>query len=159
MLLYHTFDPVYDADSKVLILGTFPSVKSREEGFYYGNPHNRFWRVLAEITANKIPVNIAEKKIMLHNSGIALWDVIKSCEITGSSDSGIKNAVPNNINKIICGSGITKIFANGRTAEKLYDLFLLAETGINITALPSTSPANASYTIERLIEKWKIIIP
>jgi len=150
----HTFLPVYDENSKLLILGSFPSVKSREQGFYYGHPQNRFWKVLAALCNCEIPKTIEEKKTMLLKNHIAIWDVIDSCEIIGSSDSSIKNVVPADIAGIIPKTKITRIFANGKTAGNLYQRFSRESTGIEAVVLPSTSPANAAFSLERLVECW-----
>lgn len=150
----HEFAPVYDEHSRVLILGTFPSVKSREMQFYYGHPQNRFWKLLARLTNWPLPNTIPEKKEMLLQNGIAVWDVIQSCEIAGSSDSSIRNVVPNDLTDVLQNSIITRIYANGKTAQKLYDKYLKAQTGMDIIGLPSTSPANAAYSMERLEESW-----
>ena len=155
----HEFAPVYDEHSRILILGTFPSVKSREQHFYYGHPQNRFWKVLASLTQwPQIPQTIEEKKQMLLQNGIAIWDVIQSCDIAGSSDSSIKNVVPSDIGSILKNSGIKRIYANGNMAKKLYEKYILPETGVPIIGLPSTSPANAAYSLERLKESWKQIL-
>lgn len=153
----HTFGPVWDKDSKVLILGTFPSVKSRENNFYYGHPQNRFWKVIAAVTVNEVPETIESKKKLLIGSNIAIWDVIERCSITGSSDSSIKDVVPNNIKCILTGSSITRIYANGAKAYELYMKYSYKKTGKEIIKLPSTSPANAMYTLERLIKEWSVI--
>lgn len=150
----HDFAPVFDENSRILILGSLPSVKSREEGFYYGHPRNRFWKVLAEITGEELPWSIEEKKILLLRHGIAVWDVIASCDIIGSSDSSIKNVEPVDIKRIMENSRIQRIFANGRTAGKLYRKYLLPVTGVDAVELPSTSPANAAWSFERLSEEW-----
>lgn len=150
----HTFAPVYNRDSKVLILGTFPSVKSREQNFYYGHPQNRFWKVLAKLTGEPVPGSIDEKKSMLLKHQIAIWDVIASCDIIGSSDSSIKNVVPAEIPKLLKKSKISKIYANGDKAYRLYKKYCEAEAGIEAIRLPSTSPANATFTLERLVEVW-----
>ena len=155
----HEFAPVYDEHSRILILGTFPSVKSREQHFYYGHPQNRFWKVLASLTQwPQIPQTIEEKKQMLLQNGIAIWDVIQSCDIAGSSDSSIKNVVPSNIGSILQDSRIERIYANGNMAKKLYEKYILPETGVPIIGLPSTSPANAAYSLERLKESWQQIL-
>ena len=154
----HTFAPVYDADSEVLILGTLPSVKSRENHFYYGHKQNRFWKVLAQVLNETVPQTIPEKKEMLLRHHIALWDVIASCDIAGSSDSSIRNVVPNNLAYIIGRSRITRIYANGAKSKQLYDKYLAKELGIEAVQLPSTSPANAAYSVERLLEYWKNVI-
>lgn len=153
----HPIPPVYDKNSRVLILGSFPSVKSREYGFFYGHPQNRFWRVIANVCSEKVPESIEEKKSLLLKHGIAVWDVIHSCEISGSADSSIKNAVPNDINHIINESGVEHIFTNGRKSDELYKKYLEKQTGIKAVCLPSTSPANAAWSFEKLTEKWKII--
>ena len=153
----HTFAPVFDANSEILILGTFPSVKSRENGFYYGHAHNRFWKVLAEILKTELPETIDEKKQMLLANRIAVWDVIKSCEILNSADSSIKNVVPNDFTRILSDTQIKTIYANGKTAERLYNKFVKENTGREIVFLPSTSPANASFGMERLLKEWSVI--
>ncbi len=153
----HTFEPIFNKDSKILILGSLPSVKSREEGFYYGHPQNRFWSVLSSIYNLEIPKTIDEKIKMLINNNIAIWDVIESCDIIGSSDSSIKNVIPADLSKILNNSNIQNIYANGKTASKLYKKYSEKNTGIKIIELPSTSPANATYTLDRLIEVWKVI--
>ncbi len=155
-LEFHNIEPVYDENSKILILGSFPSVKSRETGFFYGHPQNRFWRVVAAVRNEAVPEMIAEKKAFLLRNGIAVWDVIKSCDITGSGDSSIKNAVPNDISVILKTAPIERIFCNGAASYKLYKRFLEPETGMAAVKLPSTSPANAAYSLDRLIDEWKI---
>lgn len=150
----HTFMPVFDESSELLILGSFPSVKSREQGFYYGHPQNRFWKVLAAVCGCELPCTIAEKKELLLANHIAIWDVIDSCDIIGSSDSSIKNVVPADIAGILTKTQITRIYANGKTAGNLYEKFSKEKTGMEITVLPSTSPANAAFSLERLIECW-----
>ena len=151
----HDFEPVFDENSKVLILGTFPSVKSRENQFYYGHPQNRFWKVIAELTESEVPQTIEEKKKLLLEHGIAIWDVIESCDIIGSSDSSIKNVVPADIERVVANSKIQNIYANGGTAKKLYEKYSQKKTGREIIGLPSTSPANAAYSLERLLECWQ----
>lgn len=157
-MIQHPISPLFDSKSKILILGSFPSVKSREQGFFYGHPQNRFWRVLAAVLQQPTPTTIEEKKAFLLQNNIALWDVIACCDITGSSDSSIKNAVPNDLLPILAGSSIRRIFLNGGTAKKLYDRYLLPITGVDACVLPSTSPANAAWSLERLTEAWQIII-
>lgn len=151
----HDFEPVFDENSKVLILGTFPSVKSRENRFYYGHPQNRFWKVIAGLTESEVPQTIEEKKKLLLEHGIAIWDVIESCDIIGSSDSSIKNVVPADIERVVANSKIQNIYANGGTAKKLYKKYSQKKTGREIIGLPSTSPANAAYSLERLLECWQ----
>lgn len=150
----HNIPPVFDKDSRILILGSFPSVKSRDVGFFYGHPQNRFWKVLSSIFNEPLPLTIAEKKAFLKDTRVALWDVIASCEIQGSSDSSIKNAAPNDISLILSAAKIQKIFVNGKTAEKLYDKLILPSIGVGAVCLPSTSPANAAWTLDRLIQAW-----
>ena len=151
----HDFEPVFDENSKVLILGTFPSVKSRENRFYYGHPQNRVWKVIAGLTESEVPQTIEEKKKLLLEHGIAIWDVIESCDIIGSSDSSIKNVVPADIERVVANSKIQNIYANGGTAKKLYEKYSQKKTGREIIGLPSTSPANAAYSLERLLECWQ----
>lgn len=150
----HSFEPVYDERSSILILGSLPSVKSREQGFYYGHPRNRFWRVLAELTGEELPDTIEKKRVMLLRNKIAVWDVIASCDIIGSSDSSIKNVEPVQIQKIMDKSPIRNIYVNGRTAGKLYRKYLQPVTDIEAVELPSTSPANAAWSLERLVAEW-----
>ncbi len=158
--LTHTFAPVCDEHSKILILGTFPSVKSREQNFYYGHPQNRFWNMIAAITESEVPETIEEKKKLLLANHIAIWDVIKSCDIIGSSDSSIKNVAANDIAGLLKKTNIKTIVANGATAERLYNTYALSQTGIPIVKMPSTSPANAAWNLERLCGEWgKIIQP
>lgn len=158
--LTHTFAPVYDEHSKILILGTFPSVKSREQNFYYGHPQNRFWKMIAAITESEVPETMEEKKKLLLANHIAIWDVIKSCEIIGSSDSSIKNVAANDIAGLLKKTNIKTIVANGATAERLYNTYALSQTGIPIVKMPSTSPANAAWNLEKLCGEWgKIIQP
>lgn len=154
----HTIDPFYDENSKVLILGSFPSVKSRESGFFYGHPQNRFWRVLAALFSDTVPETICEKKSLLSRCGIALFDVIASCDIEGSSDGSIKNVVPNDISHILAECDIKNIFVNGKTAERLYKKHILPKTGREAYYLPSTSPANASMSLDKLIAAWGVIL-
>lgn len=153
----HNIEPVYDNKSRILILGSFPSVKSREAEFFYYHPKNRFWRVTAEVFNENVPESVEEKKAFLLRNHIALWDVIATCDIEGSSDSSIKNVVPNDLSVIFQTADIKKIFINGKTAEKYYNRCILPKTGIKAVCLPSTSPANASISLRELIEKWKII--
>ena len=153
----HPIPLVYDSHSRILILGSFPSVKSRENGFFYGHSRNRFWKTVSAVIGLPEPKSIEEKKKMLLDSGIALWDVIASCEISASSDSSIKNAVPNDISPILAAADIRRIFVNGKTAEKYYLKYLAEKTGMPCICLPSTSAANASFSLEKLIAAWRII--
>lgn len=152
----HEFEPIYNEDSKVLILGSFPSVKSRANQFYYGHPQNRFWKVLAAIFESNPLNTIEEKKAFLLEHGIAIWDVIASCDITGSSDSSIKNVVTTDLRVILEHAHIERIYANGATAAKLFHKYQEPVVQREIICLPSTSPANAGYSLERLIEKWQV---
>lgn len=154
----HEFEPVYDSNSRILILGSFPSVKSREQQFYYGHPQNRFWKVLAGLTGYPVPQTIEEKKKMLLENGIAIWDVIAECEIIGSSDSSIRNVVPAELERVLQCADIRQIYANGGTAKKLFEKFQKKQCGREIQGLPSTSPANAAFSLERLMEAWKVIL-
>lgn len=149
------FEPVYNKDSRILILGSFPSVKSREMGFYYGHPQNRFWKVLSGILEEETPQSVEEKKSMLLRKRVAIYDVIESCDIIGSSDSSIRNVVPADIMGIVENSDIKAVFANGKTSAKLYRKYQDEEIGLPITELPSTSPANAAFSLERLMGIWK----
>ena len=146
----HEIPPVYDKNSKILILGSFPSVKSRESQFFYHHPQNRFWKVLSGVVGCDIPVTIDDKKEFLLNNNIAVWDVIASCEIEGSSDSSIKNVTVNDFTKILNKSDIHAIFANGNKAYDLYEKYVFETVGIKAVKLPSTSPANARWNLEKL---------
>ncbi len=154
----HTFEPVYDKESKILILGSFPSVKSRESKFYYGHPQNRFWKVIAKITNRKEPMTIEEKKELILSNHIAIWDVIESCTIQGSSDSSIKDVVVNDFSDILQNSSIQRIYVNGNKAYELYHRYAEENTGMKAVKLPSTSPANAAWNLDRLYEIWKQIL-
>lgn len=153
----HEFPPIYDKDSRILILGSFPSVKSREQQFYYGHPQNRFWKVMAAVLGCEIPVTLEEKRQMLVSNHIALWDVIESCDITGSSDSSIRNVTVNDLNQILNSAPIAAIYANGGTSKKMYEKYAKEQTNREIVGLPSTSPANAAFSVERLMDSWKLI--
>ena len=155
--LTHTFEPVYDKNSKILILGSFPSVKSRENNFYYGHPQNRFWKVIARITDSKTPETIEDKKRLLLENHIAIWDVIASCTIQGSSDTSIKDVIVNDFSKILQNSSIERIYVNGGKAYELYHKYAQKQTNIQAVKLPSTSPANAAWNMERLCEAWSKI--
>lgn len=153
----HPIQPIFNEKSRILILGTFPSVKSREGQFFYHHPQNRFWKVLAAVCETDAPSSIEEKIQFLLANKIAVWDVIQSCEICGSSDSSIKNVVPNDLSIILDHSKVNRIFANGNKSSELYIRYCLSKVGRDIIKLPSTSPANASFSLERLIEAWKVI--
>ena len=153
----HPIPPLYDKNSKVLILGSFPSVKSREQMFFYGHPQNRFWKVVSAVMNTDTPVTIEEKSGFLHTNHIAVWDVIASCDITGSSDSSIKNVVANDLTEILGNADIKQIFVNGKTAEKYYNKYIRDVICREAVCLPSTSPANAGWSVERLVKKWNVI--
>ena len=150
-VLYHPFGPLYNKESRILILGSFPSVKSREQNFFYGHPQNRFWKVIAALYEQPLPQTIEEKKQLILDNGLALWDSIASCEITGSSDSSIRNARANDINVILDSCHIEKIYCNGRKSHELYRKYIEPATGRTAVCLPSTSPANAQWSLEKLI--------
>ncbi|MGN1166654.1 MAG: DNA-deoxyinosine glycosylase [Lachnospiraceae bacterium] len=152
--IIHPFEPIYSKDSKILILGSLPSVKSREQNFYYGHPQNRFWRVVSSILQEPLPNTIEEKRDMLLRHNIAIWDVIYSCDIKGSSDSSIKNVVPTDIASLVKKTQIIKIYCNGKTSGKLFQKYQESKVGIPAVVLPSTSPANAAFSLERLIQEW-----
>lgn len=151
----HGFEPVFDVRSRTLVLGSFPSVLSRANEFYYGNPQNRFWRVMAACLSEPVPTTIAEKRTMLLAHGIALWDVIESCDIKGSSDASIKNVVPADIARITAVARIERVVCNGACAGRLYRRHLEPVVELPAEVLPSTSPANAAWSLERLCGRWR----
>ncbi|NLM20193.1 MAG: DNA-deoxyinosine glycosylase [Peptococcaceae bacterium] len=155
----HTIEPYFNVNSRILILGTMPSPKSREAGFYYAHPQNRFWRVLAEVLAEKPPVTIEEKKLMLRRHRIALWDVLKTCEIRGADDNSIRNPIVNDIQTILSQSAIQAVYTTGKKATSLYNKYCYPKTGMEAVYLPSTSPANcARYSYEDLVKAYRIIL-
>ena len=154
MRVAHDIPPVFDGRSRVLVLGSFPSVKSRGN-FFYHHPQNRFWKVLAAVFGEDAPETVEEKKALLLHHGVALWDVSAECDVTGSSDASIRNAVPNDLGPILETARIGRVFTNGTTAHALYREFLAARVPLPETTLPSTSPANAAWSLERLIEAWR----
>ncbi len=156
-MIVHPIPPLYNSESKTLILGSFPSVKSREAAFFYGHPQNRFWAVIAAVLQKDKPQTVDEKKELILSNNLALWDVIAQCEIEGSADSTIKDVKANDLGIIISNSCIDRIIVNGKTAEKYYNKYTLPKTGIKAICLPSTSPANAAWSLEKLVEAWKII--
>ena len=156
-IMVHAFEPVYDENSRILILGTMPSVASRQNGFYYAHPQNRFWKVLSAVLGEPLPETIEEKEKLLLSHGIALWDVLAKCRIQMSMDSSIKEPVANDFSAILGKAGIRAVYTNGTKAGSLYRRLVYPSTGIRCTVLPSTSPANAGYSLERLIEAWKVI--
>ncbi len=154
----HNIPPLFDENSKVLLLGSIPSPKSREIGFFYGHPQNRFWKVLPAIFGEPVPKTIEEKRKLCLEHNVALWDTIRSCEIAGASDTSIKNAVPNDIRWLLKITKIERIFSTGGKSAQLYRKLIEPDTGIPITQLPSTSPANAAWSLERLIEAYRVIL-
>lgn len=156
-LVTHEFDAFFDKDSRVLILGTIPSPKSREQGFYYGHPQNRFWKVLADVLGEEFPQTVEERKVFLKRNHIALWDVLESCEIKGASDVSIRNARPNDMNRILQTADIRAIFATGAKAAQLYKKLCFPECGVEAIRLPSTSPANCGCSYEKLREAYSQI--
>ena len=156
--IVHPIPPLYGDNSAKLILGSFPSIKSREAMFFYGHPQNRFWKLLALLFDEELPATVEEKKKLILSHDLALWDSIKSCTITGSSDSSVKDVVPNDLSVILNNSLVTRIFCNGALSHKMYMKYIYPQTKIEAVKLPSTSPANAAYSIERLYEQWKIIL-
>ena len=155
----HTIPPVWDTHSEVLILGSFPSVKSREAQFFYAHQQNRFWPLLAQVYAEPVPTTIDEKKLLLLRHHLALWDVVSSCEIDLSSDSTIRSVQPNDVLPLLHAAPIRAILCNGQTAGKLYKRYLENVTGLPALVLPSTSPANAAWRFERLVSVWKEALP
>ena len=154
----HPFPALYDRDSHILILGSFPSVKSREQQFFYGHPQNRFWRMLAALYEEPAPQSVEEKKALALRHHVALWDTIYSCDIVGSSDSSIRNVVPTDLRPILEGSRVRRIFCNGRTSGLYFQKYQAKALGMKAQVLPSTSPANASWTMERLLDVWRVIL-
>lgn len=156
-MIVHPIPPVFDAHSEVLILGSFPSVKSRESGFFYGHPQNRFWKVTAAVFSEETPVTVEEKKAFLLRNHIAVWDVIGSCEIEGSSDATIRDVTVNDLDIILKKADIKAIYVNGKKAYEMYQRYTQPVIGREAICLPSTSPANAAWNIDRLIEAWRAI--
>lgn len=155
--IVHPIPPLYDENCKLLILGSFPSVKSREAMFFYGHPQNRFWKLMAALFEEAYPQTIEEKKALVLKHHIAMWDTIRSCTITGSSDSSIKDVVPNDLSVILDNSRVERIFCNGATSYRLYMKYIYPTTGVKAVKLPSTSPANAAFNLERLLTEWSMI--
>lgn len=150
--LSHGFGPFIPTKAKYLFLGTFPSVKSREQEFYYGHPQNNFWRLLADIFHDEVPVTLSDKKAFLEHNQVAVYDVIESCDIIGSSDASIKNIVPTDIESIVTEHSIERIFVNGRLAEKIFQQY---HPELKATYLPSSSPANAAMSYEKKLAQWR----
>lgn len=156
--IIHPLPPYYNSDSEILILGSFPSVKTRELGFPYGHKQNRFWKILAKIFNEEEPESVDAKKEFLKKQKIALWDTIYQCDIIGSSDSSIRNVIPTDLKTVIENSSITRIFTNGGTSDKYYKIYHEPTLGIKATKLPSSSPANARFSLEDLAEAWRVIL-
>ena len=157
-LVVHPFEPLFDDHSRILILGSLPSVKSREQMFFYGHKQNRFWKLLAALLNEEVPESIEDKKKMMLKHHIALYDTIYSCDIIGSSDSSIRNVVPTDLKRIIDASAITQVYCNGKTSGFYYQKYHENLLGIKAVILPSTSPANAAFTMDRLRESWQVIL-
>lgn len=156
--ILHPFPPLFDSESRTLILGSFPSVKSREAMFFYGHPQNRFWRLTALLCHEDTPQTIEEKSSLILRHHLALWDSIQSCTITGSSDSSVRDVVPNDLRVIFDNSKTERVFCNGALSHKMYMKYIYPQTGIAAVKLPSTSPANAAYSLERLAESWRVVM-
>ena len=154
----HPFPPVWDSDCRVLLLGSFPSVRSRETGFFYGHPRNRFWPLLAALLDCPVPQTVPEKRELLLQHHLALWDVLAACDIEASSDSSIRNAVPNDLLPILHGAPVRHVFCNGTTAYRLYVRYQQPLTKLEAVCLPSTSPANARWQMDRLLAAWRCIL-
>lgn len=158
-ILRHTLAPVYDEQSRVLILGSFPSPKSREIGFYYGNPQNRFWPVLATLFDEPLPAAAEERRAFALRHHLALWDVIASCAIRGADDGSIRAVTPNDLGIVLSRAPIAAVFTCGSKAHSLYNKYCLPATGRTAIALPSTSPANCRYyDFPRLVEAYRILL-
>lgn len=153
----HPIEPLFNKDSETLILGSFPSVRSRETMFFYGHPQNRFWKLLPLIFGGEVPQTTEEKKALVLQNRLALWDVIHSCTVTGSSDSSITDVVPNDLSVILENSRVSRIFCNGALSYKLYQKYIFPVTGIKAVKLPSTSPANTAWSMDRLLEEWRVL--
>ena len=158
MKIIHPIPPLFDENSKILILGSFPSVKSREAMFFYGHPQNRYWKLIARLFDEPVPTTVEDKKALVLRHHIAMWDTIHSCTITGSSDSSIRDVVPNDLSVILDNSKVEKIFCNGAASHKLYMKYIYPLTGIEAVKLPSTSPANAAFNMDRLYDEWAEIL-
>ena len=157
-MIIHPIPPVFDCNSRILVLGSFPSVKSREANFFYGHPQNRFWKVLADVLEEEFPETVDERKKMLRTHNIALWDVLDSCEIKGASDASIKKAKANDMNFILEKAPIKAIFTTGAKADDLYKKMCYPICGVSSIRLPSTSPANCSCSYEKLKEGYAQIL-
>ena len=152
--VHNPFEPVYDQNSRILILGSFPSVKSRESGFHYGHPQDRFWKLLARLLGEPLPSGIEDKRELLLRRRIALWDVVAVCDVKGSSEQSIRNVVPTDINRILRAAEIRTIVANGEAAYRLYQKYCREHTGREAVKCPSTSPSNVMFALDRLSDRW-----
>lgn len=152
------FEPVFSGKSRALILGSYPSPKSFEEGFYYGHPQNRFWPLLAALANRPVPQTIPQKKELILACNLALWDVLQQCRIVGASDTSITSPVPNDIAGLVKTAGIKAVFCNGAASAKFYQRHCQSQTGIEAVRLPSTSPANAAFGMEKLLEEWQPLL-
>ena len=157
--IVHPIPPTYDKNSRILILGSFPSVKTREMMFFYGHPQNRFWKVLAALYQTEVPMTVEERRAFLLEHQIAVWDSIHQCTIIGSSDSSIRDVIPNDLSPILKTANIEGIFCNGKKSWEMYHKYIEPETGRSAVALPSTSPANAAWSLEKLTDAWSVILP
>ena len=153
----HPFGPLYDGNSRVLILGSFPSVKSREQNFFYGHPQNRFWKTIAALYHQETPVTIPRKRELILSHGLALWDSIASCVVTGSADASIRDVRPNDLRIILDHCPVSRIYCNGRKSFEMYEKYIRPDIGREAVCLPSTSPANAQWSPERLTEAWSVL--
>lgn len=156
--IVHPLQPLYKEDSKILILGSFPSVKTREYGFFYGHPQNRFWQLMEKIFNENLSTEIDERRSFLIGHKIAVYDSIFQCDIIGSSDSSIKNVIPSDLSIVFKNANIKQVFCNGGTSYKYYKKYHAKKTGIDGIQLPSTSPANARYSLDDLIREWRLIL-
>lgn len=154
----HPFEPVWDENSRILILGSFPSVRSREIGFYYAHPQNRFWPLMELLFQEPVGSSAEERRVFALRHGVALWDSIESCLITGSSDASIRDAKPNDIAGLIRKTRIQRVYCNGQQSYRLYQKYCAEACGMPAIPLPSTSAANAAWTIEKLAQAWKVIL-
>ena len=155
--ILHPFGPLFNPESRILILGSFPSVKSREQNFFYGHPQNRFWKVIAALFDRPVPATVPEKKELILGHGLALWDSIASCVITGSSDASIRDVRANDLRIILDSCPIERIYCNGRKSHEMYNRYILPELEREAFCLPSTSPANAQWSLEKLTAAWAVI--
>ena len=152
--MVHPIPPVFDGHSELLILGSFPSVKSRETGFFYGHPQNRFWRVLAALWDEGLPETNEERRALCLSHCVALWDVLSSCTIAGASDASIVDPLPNDLSRVLDAAPVETIFCTGSTAARLYRRLVEPSLGRPCVALPSTSPANARMRLSDLVAAY-----